>query len=217
MTGKKLEISEGDVEDGIVFGNVYDKYGSSNPIVTWMMNGFKSALDDLLDRAGEGSIHEVGCGEGRWSLELLNRGRTVRASDFSEIVIDIARRNAAAQDLNGNAFFQKSIYDVMPEADAADIVVCCEVLEHLEDPEAGLDALARITGHHLICSVPREPLWCALNMARGKYWRDLGNTPGHLQHWSKRDFISFVSRRFVVKEIRSPLPWTMLLCTPKSN
>ena len=38
----------------------------------------------------------------------------------------------------------------------------------------------------LLVSVPREPLWRGLNMARGAYMRDLGNTPGHVNHWSKR-------------------------------
>ena len=39
---------------------------------------------------------------------------------------------------------------------------------------------------HLLVSVPREPLWRALNVARGAYLRELGNTPGHVNHWSKR-------------------------------
>ena len=48
-------------------------------------------------------------------------------------------------------------------------------------------------------------------MARGAYLRDLGNTPGHVNHWSKRDFVSLLSRHGKVEEVRSPLPWTMLL------
>ena len=31
-------------------------------------------------------------------------------------------------------------------------------------------------------------------MARGAYLRDLGNTPGHVNHWSKRAFVSLLSR-----------------------
>ena len=94
-------------------------------------------------------------------------------------------------------------------------MVCCEVLEHLEDPEAGLQALQRVARNHLIISVPREPLWCALNMARGKYLTQWGNTPGHIQHWSKEKFIALVSNYFEVIESKSPLPWTMLLCRPR--
>jgi hypothetical protein len=61
-------------------------------------------------------------------------------------------------------------------------------------------------------SVPREPLWRALNLARLKYVGALGNTPGHLNHWSRRRFVEFLERRLQVVEVRSPMPWTMALC-----
>ena len=64
---------------------------------------------------------------------------------------------------------------------------------------------------HLLVSVPREPLWRGLNMARGAYLKELGNTPGHLNHWSKRSFVRLLSRYGTVVEARSPFPWTMLL------
>ena len=50
-----------------------------------------------------------------------------------------------------------------------------------------------------------------LNMARGAYLSELGNTPGHCNHWSKRSFVSLLSRHGEVVEARSPFPWTMLL------
>jgi hypothetical protein len=77
--------------------------------------------------------------------------------------------------------------------------------------------LRSIAGSHLVLSVPNEPVWRVLNMVRGKYWTDWGNTPGHIQHWSREGFIRFVSIYFQVTEIRTPLPWIMLLCQPKST
>jgi hypothetical protein len=59
--------------------------------------------------------------------------------------------------------------------------------------------------------VPREPLWRALNLARGAYVRDLGDTPGHVNHWSRRAFTALLARHGEVVEARAPLPWTMLL------
>jgi hypothetical protein len=50
-----------------------------------------------------------------------------------------------------------------------------------------------------------------LNMARGAYWSTLGNTPGHLNHWSRGSFVKLLSRHGEVVEVRSPFPWTMLL------
>ena len=71
--------------------------------------------------------------------------------------------------------------------------------------------MARVANRHLLVSVPREPLWRGLNMARGAYWGSLGNTPGHVNHWSKRSFVKLLSRHGEVVEARSPFPWTMLL------
>ena len=66
-------------------------------------------------------------------------------------------------------------------------------------------------GANQLTPLPREPLWRGLNMARGAYLRDLGNTPGHVNHWSKRAFTSLLSRYGTVEQARSPFPWTMVL------
>jgi 2-polyprenyl-3-methyl-5-hydroxy-6-metoxy-1,4-benzoquinol methylase len=209
-----IKISGGVREDGVVVGNSYDKYGSRNPIVKWMMRGFESALSDFVHEASPLSIHEVGCGEGYWVLRWNKDGLNARGCDFSNHCIDIARENAVSYDVSPTQFEVCSIYDLDEERDASDLIVCCEVLEHLEDPIAGLIALQRIVGRHLIISVPREPLWCGLNLARGQYISQWGNTPGHLQHWSKSAFVRLVSEYFEIVKVKSPLPWTMLLCRP---
>ena len=95
--------------------------------------------------------------------------------------------------------------------DEFDLVSAIEVLEHVPDPEHTLAEMARCAQRHLLVSVPREPLWRMLNMARGADWSALGNTPGHLNHWSKRSFCRLLSRHGEVLEVRSPFPWTMLL------
>jgi hypothetical protein len=71
--------------------------------------------------------------------------------------------------------------------------------------------MARCARRHLIVSVPREPLWRGLNLARGAYLLQAGNTPGHLNHWSKRSVVRLLSRYGEVVQARSPLPWTMVL------
>jgi 2-polyprenyl-3-methyl-5-hydroxy-6-metoxy-1,4-benzoquinol methylase len=100
----------------------------------------------------------------------------------------------------------------LPFADREfDLATAIEVLEHVPQPERTVAEMARVARRHLLVSVPREPLWRALNLARGAYWGSLGNTPGHVNHWSKRGFGSLLARHGRVEEVRSPLPWTMLL------
>ena len=135
----------------------------------------------------------------------------MRGSDLSPATIAEARRRSAG--ITPAIPFQvANLYELDPERDAAELVVCCEVLEHLPDPPRALEVLGRLARPYLIASVPREPLWRILNIARGKYWSNLGNTPGHLQQWSRRAFVALLAQRFDVVEVRNPLPWTMALC-----
>ena len=80
-----------------------------------------------------------------------------------------------------------------------DIVVCCEVHEHLEDSEAGLQVLYSLKAREYVLSVPRAPFWRIMNMCRGSYLGDFGNSPGHLNHFSKRSFLRFLEPYFIVK------------------
>ncbi len=192
-------------------GNVYDKYASTNPVERALVNGFLRQFGVMVELSGAASAHEVGCGEGELSMLMAREGMRVRGSDaFGEVVAE-ARRRAAAEGLE-ITFEAKAVQNLDPAADSAELIVCCEVLEHLEDPDAALETLASLARPWLIASVPREPLWRALNMARGKYLGQRGNTPGHLNHWSKAGFERFLEARFEVEVLRSPTPWTMALC-----
>lgn len=212
-----MKVSGGEKEDGIVIGNTFDKYGSKNPVVRWMMAGFNRSLSTMVQKVSPKTIHEIGCGEGFWVMQWNSQGINARGSDFSSQVVELAKKNATEEDLSAKVFKQRSIYDIDKINDSADLIVCCEVLEHLEFPEDGLRALKRVAKKHVILSVPREPVWCLLNMLRGKYLADFGNTPGHIQNWSRSKFISLVSKHFDVIYVKSPFPWTMLLCKVKDK
>jgi 2-polyprenyl-3-methyl-5-hydroxy-6-metoxy-1,4-benzoquinol methylase len=196
-------------------GNVYDKYGTSNPVARRLMAGFMSQLDELAERTGAREAHEVGCGEGELAIRLAQRGIQMRGTDAFHQVLEEARRRATSAGVEID-FEAVPVEELDPDRHAAELIVCCEVLEHLDDPERALDVLAGLARPWLIASVPREPLWRALNLARLSYVGELGNTPGHLNHWSKRDFVRFLTRRFEVGEVRNPTPWTMVLCRVQS-
>ena len=191
-------------------GNTYDKYGSANPLVRRLMDGFHHALDDLWAQANAESVLDVGCGEGvlteRWA-ERLGHGRVVGIDlNDPKLGAEWARRRRPNLEFRAEEATSLSFAD-----DEFDMAAALEVLEHLPDPEATLAEMARVARRHLLVSVPREPLWRMMNMARGAYLRALGNTPGHVNHWSKVGFVSLLQRYGRVEEVRSPFPWTMLL------
>ena len=196
--------------EGTVTGNTYDKYGSTNPVVRRLMAGFERTLGELFRLAAPRSILDVGCGEGvltrRWAEAI--EGRVV-GIDLADPALQAEWEKRRAPNLE----YRVMKAEHLPFADGEfELASAIEVLEHVPDPEHTVAQMARVArGGHLLVSVPREPLWRGLNMARGAYLRDFGNTPGHLNHWSRRGFVELLSRHGEVVEVRSPFPWTMLL------
>ncbi len=197
-------------DDGVVTGNTYDKYGSSNPVVRRLMAAFERDLDELFARAAPSSLLDVGCGEGvlvqRWAARL-GTGRVV-GIDLEEESIQKGWMEHQAPNLEYRVMEAENL----PFADSEfELASAIEVLEHVPHPAHTIEEMARCAERFLLVSVPREPLWRMLNMARGAYWGALGNTPGHLNHWSRRAFVELLCRHGEVVELRSPFPWTMLL------
>jgi 2-polyprenyl-3-methyl-5-hydroxy-6-metoxy-1,4-benzoquinol methylase len=195
--------------EGTVTGNTYDKYGSANPVVKRLMAGFEGTLDQLFVQAAPSSLLDVGCGEGvlteKWARRISGR---VVGIDLDDPQLHAEWEQRSAQNLE---YMVMKAENLPFGDDEFDVATAIEVLEHVPDPEHTVAEMARVASRHLLVSVPREPLWRALNMARGAYLKDLGNTPGHLNHWSKRSFVQLLSRHGDVVEARSPFPWTMLL------
>jgi 2-polyprenyl-3-methyl-5-hydroxy-6-metoxy-1,4-benzoquinol methylase len=202
--------------DSVITGNHFDKYSSKNPIVKWMMSGFMSSFDQFLSRCPANSAHEVGCGEGHLLSHMMERGVEVRGSDIGADVIAEATERFSRHGSNV-PLKQSTLESLTTKDDSAELIVCCEVLEHVEDPARALLQLGMLAQPYLLTSVPREPLWRFLNIVRGRYLGDLGNTPGHLNHWSRRGFLKFLESRFDIIEIASPVPWTMVLCKVKEQ
>ena len=197
--------------EGTVTGNTYDKYGSTNPIVRRLMAGFEGTLEELFRKADPQSLLDIGCGEAvlthEWALKLAPK--RVVGLDLEDPAIQAEWEKRRAPNLEYRVMKAENL----PFADGEfDLATAIEVLEHVPDPEHTVAEMARVArGGHLLASVPREPLWRGLNMARGAYLRDFGNTPGHVNHWSRRGFVELLSRHGEVVEVRSPFPWTMLL------
>ena len=191
-------------------GNTFDKYSSSNPVVKRLMAGFHSTLDELWSKAAPSSILDVGCGEGvltaEWAERLGDRRVVGIDLDDPKLRAEWAKRQRANLD-----FVVQEATSLPFGDDEFDLACAIEVLEHVPEPEATVAEMARVASGHLLVSVPREPLWRGLNLARGAYLREGGNTPGHVNHWSKREFVALLSRYGTIEEARSPFPWTMVL------
>jgi len=196
--------------EGTVTGNTYDKYNTANPVARALMERFQGTLDELFAAADPQSLLDIGCGEAilthRWAQRLAPR--RVVGLDLEDPAIQAEWEHRQAPNLEYRIMKAENL----PFAeDEFDVATAIEVLEHVPDPEHTVAEMARVAERRLLVSVPREPLWRVLNVARGAYVKELGNTPGHVNHWTKRAFVSLLSRHGEVVEARSPFPWTMLL------
>lgn len=195
-----------------VVGNFEDKYASKNPIARALVSGFLDAVNELfvLAHPGGKQVLEVGCGEG----ELANHLVTNAPAPARYVATDLSLDRLSPRLDPRIETAQASIFDLPYATDSFDVVVCCEVLEHVDDPSAALAEVARVARGKVLLSTPWEPVWRAMNVARGKYLRDLGNTPGHIQHFSRRDLEALASRHLRIAAMRRPLPWTVILGEP---
>ena len=188
-------------DQGVVTGNTYDKYGSENPVVKRLMANFEGTLEELFDIASPQSLLDVGCGEGvlvhEWATKLGDK--RVVGIDLEEPSIQAGWAERQAPNLEYKIMQAENL----PFADGEfDVATAIEVLEHVPDPAHTVAEMARVAQRWLLVSVPREPLWRMLNMARGAYIKELGNTPGHVNHWSKRSFVSLLSQHGEVVQAR---------------
>jgi 2-polyprenyl-3-methyl-5-hydroxy-6-metoxy-1,4-benzoquinol methylase len=194
--------------EGTVTGNTYDKYNTTNPVARRLQAGFERTLDELFAQAAPGSLLDVGCGEGvlvhQWAQQIDG---PVVGIDLDDPQLHEQWKTRTAPNLEYRVLKAENLPF---EDDQFEVSTAIEVLEHVPDPAQTIAEMARCASRYLLVSVPREPLWRAVNMARGAYIKDLGNTPGHLNHWSKRQFIAELSKVGVVEQARSPFPWSML-------
>ncbi len=184
------------------------EYESSNFVVKFLLDNFFAAIDSIAcNWQRTDTALEVGCGAGRSSIRL-HKMLQIKSFEASEN----DPRYVARLLKEGLPFkiSQESVYSLDRDSNSVDRVIMLEVLEHLENPELALKELTRVARKSVLISVPHEPLWCALNMVRGKYLQDFGNTPGHINHWGRESLRRLLSQYGTVKLIKMPIPWLVV-------
>lgn len=113
----------------------------------------------LVDGDG-GEALDVGCGTGRVSVALARKGYQVTGLDPAGDVIAQARELAA--DLNLEIDYRVADFsepDTFFRKESFDLVVCSEVLEHIEPWQQVVDNIRQVLkiGRSMILTVPNDP------------------------------------------------------------
>ncbi len=192
----------------------YRKHTHRNPIQRYLIDNFYKAFFEEIRKKKPKTILDVGCGEG-FTLERLHQqgiGEKLEGVDFLKTAIEIGKKQYPHLTLK-----EGTIYDLPYKDNSFDLVICSEVLEHLEDPEKALSELERVTKKHIVLSVPNEPWFMIANFLRGKNWSRWGNDIEHINHWSTNGFVKFVETKFRVLSVRRPFAWTLLVAQKRSK
>jgi 2-polyprenyl-3-methyl-5-hydroxy-6-metoxy-1,4-benzoquinol methylase len=193
-------------------GNATPKYEASNPIVRRLLERFLQRVDQVVESIGASSVLDVGCGEGVVTERLARR---LGSAQVLGVDADDARLQEEWQHRSSpNLSFETGSAYELPFADGSFELVCAiEVLEHLEHPQHALAEMSRVASSAFLLSVPNEPSWRISHMLAGRNLRAFGNTPGHLNHWSKRAFAELVSGYGRLERIEGVFPWTLAVAS----
>lgn len=191
------------------------KYQSKNPVQRLLIRRFVAAVHDLFIEAGPvSSVLEVGVGEGFLSGYLSEKFPSISFTGVDLSAGDVEQARAHFPRLDARV---GSAYDLSDTPASSDLVICCEVLEHLDDPGRALDQMLSKQPRRVILSVPHEPFFRLSNLARGKNVTRLGNDVEHVNHWGRRSFRRLIETRFSVQRESSAYPWILALASPSDR
>ena len=188
----------------------FKKHTHKNPIQKLLLWNFFRNLLDLIASKKVDSILDVGCGEG-FTLNRLKEhgiGKRLEGVEYLKDAIELGKKTYPYIKIK-----QGDIYKLPYEDNSFDLVLCTEVLEHLDDPQKALKELIRVSNKYLVVSVPNEPFFMFAQLARGKNWSRFGNDIEHVNHWTMFGFPKFIKKNSKVQILakRFPFAWTMLL------
>lgn len=191
-----------------VTGNLFNKYESNNPIVRFLIRNYKNALKELIEDLPIQSALDVGSGEGY----ILSYIQTIRP-DLNLVALDISYGMVLkGYQKVSSANWVVAYSEKLPfRYSSFDLILAFEVMEHVQKPERVLEEFQKLGGKFCIFSVPKEPIWRILNVLRMKYLKNWGNTPGHIHHWSRKDFTHLIGQYFTIRQVRNSFPWTFIL------
>ncbi len=213
--GQHIRLTSLDCRPGYAVTEIqttnYEKFQTGNPVVTRMFDRFFAALRSLVESLEPESVLDAGCGEGETVARLSDvLPSRVAGIDVREECVAFTARRFPDMDVS-----RQSVYELAFPDRSFDLVLCLEVLEHLDRPEVALAELSRVSRSDIVLSVPHEPWFRLGSLLRGKYLAGLGNHPEHVQHWNRGSFEGFLSPHVEVVSVETAFPWLMAHCRPR--
>ena len=130
--------------EGLAAVCAYGMPGFYNRLIHWCQ---RLALEPWFKVVPGMRVLDVGCGVGRWSLLLADRGALVTGVDLSPTMIGEARRRAAAGGVAQQCQFHVQDLAQLDAGGKFALVLGVTVLQHILDPDALRSAIGRMADH----------------------------------------------------------------------
>lgn len=153
-------------------------------------------------------VADIGCGGGILAESMAQRGASVLGVDLAEAALAVARIHAdeSGTEVEYRAVSAEALADEMPGA--FDVVTCMEMLEHVPDPAAVVDACARLVrpgGRVVFATINRNPkswLFAIVGaeyvlrlLPRGTHAYEKLIRPSELAHWARQAGLDVTASR----------------------
>jgi len=207
----------------VVNSNMHNKYLAGNKLIRFVSRLHMTSIIKLIAAIKDQeplTAASIGCGDSYVNAAILLSCKNVQAITGLDIDRNSLKLSSIVYHQNNldQTLVQGSIYSLPFKTGEFDLVICSEVIEHLENPSLALLELRRVANKYCLLSVPNDLVFRSANLVRLYYLQDMGNTPGHIQHFGIRSFVRFVRKYFRVLSIQLPAClWVVVLAQKDCN
>jgi len=138
----------GDGKPRNLFNRVIDKLFRQS-----MYERYKRTIDFLIN-SGVETVLDVGCGSGRYSLDLAMNGMTVTGVDLAQEMLNIAQNNSKKAGFENNTYIAGSYFDVQIDK-KHDAAILMGLFDYISNPEELFSKLKKDTDKYILASFPK--------------------------------------------------------------
>src|SRR3989344_7319378 len=137
-------------------------YKSKNPVVGYINRERLESIIKLLDKNKKIKILDAGCGEGHLLEKIFNKGyKNLYGADITKIALESAKKRVKAK------FFLQDLGKLRFKDNFFDVVICTEVIEHIENYKKVINELKRVLKKNglFIITFPNEKMCMIMRAA----------------------------------------------------
>jgi ubiquinone/menaquinone biosynthesis C-methylase UbiE len=136
--------------------------GRKSTVGRWLDRTFRKDMFERLEltlreikRMDGVSVLDLGCGSGIFSVALAHEGaRAVIGVDFSQPMIELARRRAATAGLSSRCDFVVGDFMLLDFPERFDCCIAVGVFDYLAEPRAFVERMRGVTKRKIIATFP---------------------------------------------------------------